>query len=153
MNADQEKNVMEVLDGASDLSVATVREDGYPQATIVSFVHDGTRIYFGCGKDSQKARNIRHNDKVSVTMEMPYEKWSEIRGVSLGGRAHIVEDDAEIERVYEMMLKRFPEIEGFLDDDEREQATIVRIDPEVISLLDYRQGFGHTEEFRVGNAG
>ena len=49
-------------------TIATVRVDGFPEATTVSFMNDGLRIYFGTATNSQKARNIAQNDKVSLTM-------------------------------------------------------------------------------------
>src|ERR1700731_3853356 len=32
----------------NDMTIATVREDGYPQATAVSYVNDGLAVYFSC---------------------------------------------------------------------------------------------------------
>jgi PPOX class probable F420-dependent enzyme len=148
MTPEQKTNILEILDRALDITVATVREDGYPQATTVSFVHDGETIYFGCDPNSQKARNIERSDKVSLTINLPYQRWEDIRGVSLGGRAHIVTDPAELQKVIQAMMTKFPQISDFAPND-REQLCIVRIDPDVISLLDYRKGFGHTEEIRV----
>lgn len=145
MTPQQKKDILEILDRARDMTVATVREDGYPQATTVSFVHDGLMIYFGCGSDSQKARNIGRTDKVSLTVDLPYETWDEIRGLSLGGRAYLVTDPAEMSRVFERMMTRFPQINEYATEEDREQASLIRIEPEVISLLDYRKGFGHTE--------
>ena len=87
MTPKQQADIFGILDGAQDITIATVREDGYPQATMVSFVHDGLTIYFGCGPDSQKARNIKQCDKISLTVNLPYEGWDEIRGLSLGGLA------------------------------------------------------------------
>jgi hypothetical protein len=70
-------------------------EDGYPQATTVSYVSDGLTIYFGCGEASQKARNLARNTKVSLTVTLtmrcswlaelheetgcPRRRWSTIR--------------------------------------------------------------------------
>lgn len=141
--------VLEILDSAPDMTVATVRADGYPQATTVSFVHDGLAIYFGCAADSQKARNIEHSDAISLAMRLPYERLDQIRGLSLGGRARFVSDATERERVFAMMLARFPELADHLPRGGDEALAVVRVDPEVISLLDYRKGFGHTEEVRV----
>lgn len=149
MTPEQKTEILAILDDAHDITVATVREDGYPQATIVSFVHDGLSIYFGCDPNSQKARNIERSDKISLTVSLPYTDWAEIRGLSLGGRAHIVTDEAEIQRVSGLMIARFPQINEYAAGAERQQVDIVRVDPEVISLLDYRKGFGHTEEIRV----
>jgi nitroimidazol reductase NimA-like FMN-containing flavoprotein (pyridoxamine 5'-phosphate oxidase superfamily) len=40
------------------MTVATVRNDGWPQATTVAYVNDGLDLYFCCDPDSQKVRNI-----------------------------------------------------------------------------------------------
>lgn len=149
MTPKQKADILNILDSAKDLTVATVREDGYPQATTVSFVHDGLTIYFGCTLGSQKACNLKRSDKISLTVNLPYESWDEIRGLSLGGRAHIVTDSAEVRRVLEAMITRFPQINDYATEDERQEVGLVRVGPEVISLLDYRKGFGHTEEIRV----
>ena len=50
--------ITSILDGANDMTIATIREDGYPQATTVSYVNDGLAIFFGCAAQSQKAKNI-----------------------------------------------------------------------------------------------
>jgi hypothetical protein len=46
-----------IFDGANHMTIATVRDDGHPQATTVSYVHYGLTIYFDCGVSSQKASN------------------------------------------------------------------------------------------------
>lgn len=149
MTPEQRSSILEILEGARDMTVATLRDDGYPQATTVSFVHDGLTLYFGCDRASQKARNIEKSDKVSLTVNLPYETWSEIRGLSLGGRARFVLDPAETSRVYQAMISRFPQIDDYATQAEQQQASVVRVKPEIISLLDYRKGFGHTEEIRI----
>ncbi len=54
-------------------------------------------IYFGTAADSQKARNIDRSNKVSLTINLPYEDWSEIVGLSMGGNASQVTDREEFE--------------------------------------------------------
>ncbi len=149
MTPEQESSVLEVLDGAQHMTIATIREDGYPQATTVSFVHDGRTVYFCCDPDCQKARNIGHSDKVSLTVNLPYGSWSEIRGLSLAGRAKIVADQPEMGRVFDAMAAKFPQIVDYTTEDERQNVSVVRVEPEIISLIDYREEFGHAEEFRV----
>ena len=51
--------VEELLAAHNVLTLATVQEDGWPQATTVGYVNDGLTIYVGAAKDSQKVRN-RH---------------------------------------------------------------------------------------------
>jgi len=149
MTPEQKSSILEILEGARDMTVATLREDGYPQATTVSFVHDGLTIYFGCDRMSQKARNIERSDRISLTVNLPYDDWNQIRGLSLGGRAQMVVDPAELRRVFEAMISRFPQINEYATEAEQRQASVVRVKPEIISLLDYRKDFGHTEEIRI----
>lgn len=141
------EQVEEIIESVDDMTIATVREDGYPQATTVSYVNDGPVIYFGTSPHSQKAKNIAHNNKVSLTVNRDYLDWNDILGVSLSGRAHPVVDEREQEKVGELMLAKFPEVEQYVPEDP-DDLLIVRIDPEIASLLDYSQGFGHTETVR-----
>ncbi len=137
--------VMKVLDDTSDITIATKRSDGFPQATVVSFVHNGEKIYFGCGAESQKAKNITKDNRVSVTATPPYSDWAHIRGLSMGARAHLVTDEEEAARVGALMMKRFPEAKRMEETVSKFEMRLYRIEPEVISILDYEKGFGHTE--------
>ena len=137
------EEILSILKGASEMTIATVRPDGYPQATMVNYVSDGLVIYLGCAAESQKARNILHNDKISLTVTLPYFNWEEIRGLSIGGTAKPVTDPNEINRVSELMLRKFPQILRYALAGEK-GLFLVRVTPEVISVLDYRKGFGHT---------
>jgi nitroimidazol reductase NimA-like FMN-containing flavoprotein (pyridoxamine 5'-phosphate oxidase superfamily) len=138
------QEIVSILNEADDLTIATIREDGYPQATTVSHVNDGVTIYFGCGAKSQKARNIGHCAKVSLTVNLPYVSWNEIRGLSVGGKAVAITDPKEMDRVAQLMLRKFPQIACYAPT-EMEQLVLFRITPEIISVLDYRKGFGHTD--------
>ncbi len=134
-----------ILDEGKDLTLATLREDGWPQATTVSYASDGLAIYFGCGGASQKARNLTRDDRVSLTVNLPYGPWSEIRGLSLAGRARRLTDPAEIGRISALFVAKFaPEIGQNLPEGAGEIA-FFEIAPQVVSVLDYRQGFGHTD--------
>jgi len=142
-----------VLTAAADLTIATLRPDGYPQATTVSFVSDGLAIYFGAGAKSQKAQNIAHDNRVSAAITAPYKSWDDIRGVSIGGRAVQVTDAAELQRMGELMFKKFPQAPQYIQGNPGFEMSVFRIDPEVVSLLDYSKGFGHTElaDVRAGS--
>jgi general stress protein 26 len=143
-----EQEIVSILNEANDLTIATVREDAYPQATTVSYVNDGLTIYFGCAAQSQKAKNIEHSAKVSVTVNLPYTSWEAIRGLSVGGKAARVTDPKEMDRVGRLMLGKFPQIARYAPTD-MEQLVVFRITPEIISVLDYRKGFGHTDLLKV----
>ena len=140
----QRQQIAAILGVATDLAIATVRSDGWPQVTTVSFVADGTRIYFGSWSKSQKVQNIERDARVSISVTPPYTDWSSIRGLSMSGHAMRVTDSAELGRVFELMVSKFPQIGQFLKGDDVEMA-LFRVDPEQVSILDYTQGFGHTE--------
>ncbi|MDB5935050.1 MAG: hypothetical protein JWQ01_2394 [Massilia sp.] len=138
--------VLKVIDGASDLTLATLRPDGYPQATTVSFAHDGLNLYVGIGKHSQKAGNVRYNNKVSLTINLPYHDWREIQGLSMSAVAQILQDRADVELAKACLLKRFPQIAEWGATDGAQDVAFLKITPQVISILDYTKGFGHTEQ-------
>lgn len=140
-----------VLDACPDFALATLREDGFPQNTTVSFVHDGLTIYFGTGEEAQKAENIARDPRVSITLTAPYDSWDEIRGLSMAGHVERMTTEAEIALVGELMLKKFPQI---ADMDVMEDVTpaFFRVTPTVISVLDYSKGFGHVDTVRVSDS-
>ena len=138
--------VLHVIDNANDLTLATVRPDGFPQATTVSFAHDGLSLYVGIGKHSQKANNVRQNNKVSLTINLPYDDWREIQGLSMSALAEVLEDGAGIETAKACLLRRFPQIAEWSDAPMAGEMAFLKITPQVISVLDYSKGFGHTEQ-------
>lgn len=144
MKTELRQKIEQILDGAKDMAIATLREDGFPQNTTVSFVNDGLTLYFACGASSQKAKNLARDGRVSITLTAPYTKWTQIKGLSMGAQAHAVATPDEIEHISSLMSKRFPEIteiEGFEDAD----VTFFKVIPEVVSVLDYTLEFGHTD--------
>lgn len=144
MDTHQREFVMQVLDSAADLTLATIRPDGYPQATTVSFAHDGLVLYAGIGRHSQKADNIRRNDRVSLTINLPYTDWRGIRGLSMSARAVILDDPA-FDAARACLERRFPDVEEWVGPDMAGQVVFLRIEPRMISVIDYSKGFGHTE--------
>ncbi len=136
--------IISIIDDVQDMTIATVRDDGYPQATTVSYVNDGLTIYFGTDEDSQKARNIARNNKISVTINRDYGDWDEIEGLSMGAVATPVSDPEEIEKVGSLLFKKFPQVAQYVPTG-AEGVALFRLEPKVISLLDYSKGFGHTE--------
>jgi general stress protein 26 len=145
MDQAQRDFILNILDNGKDLTLATIRPDGYPQATTVSYANDGLNIYVGIGKDSQKASNIRHCDKVSLTINAGYSNWNHIKGLSIGATAEIMHDPDEIRLASACLVKRFPQIAQWAQSMQAADVALVRITPQIVSLLDYEKGFGHTE--------
>jgi nitroimidazol reductase NimA-like FMN-containing flavoprotein (pyridoxamine 5'-phosphate oxidase superfamily) len=140
--------ILELLRRHDNLTLATVRPDGYPQATTVGYVNDGLTIYIGVGTQSQKAANIARCDKVSLAIDRDEPDWNRIQGLSMGGRARIVDDPQEVARAGALMMAKFPQLSK-MEPPDLGTFAFVRISPEVISVLDYTKGFGHCELVRV----
>jgi hypothetical protein len=86
MQQDTEQFIHDVLATHNILTLATVRDDGYPQATTVGYVHEGLTLYIGTFAQAQKVANIRRSPKVSLTIDRDYDDWSQIKGLSMGER-------------------------------------------------------------------
>jgi hypothetical protein len=128
------------------MSVATLRPDGWPQATTVGYVNEGLSIYFLCGLESQKAQNLAQDDRVSLTINDDPEDIMQITGLSLSGHARLVEDPAEGTRLIALMPPRYPDRPPLpMAMPTPDQIHIFQVTPTVVSVLDYRKGFGHTE--------
>ena len=140
--------IISIIDDMQDMTIATVREDNFPQATTVSYVNDGFTLYFATNQDSQKAKNIEKNNRVSITIDRHYKHWDDIESLSLGAIANLATDKKEIEKISDLMFKKFPEITQYAPSG-LDEIAFFRIEPKVISLLDYSQGFGHTESVTV----
>lgn len=149
MTPEQNALALEVFEKARDITVATIRPDGWPQATTVSFVSDGLILYFGSGNQSKKVANITRDHRVSVTANAPYKTWDGIRSVSLAGEASLVTAPAEMARVGKLMVARFGAELTKMGVIDMTQTSLVRITPKVMSLLDYSKGFGHSAEIAL----
>lgn len=136
---------MHVLDSAKDLTLATIRPDGYPQATTVSFAHEDLVLFVGIGRHSQKAANLRANDKVSLTINLPYTHWRDIKGLSMSALAEILDDPVQAAAARACLERRFPHVSAWIGPDMAAEVVFLRIRPTMVSVIDYSKGFGHTE--------
>ena len=84
--------ILKILDDNRIMSLATVRPDGWPQATTVGFANDGLRIFFLYGADSQKAANLALDDRISATIDHDTTDPMAITGLSMAAHARRVRD-------------------------------------------------------------
>ena len=61
--------ILEILAENRILTLATLRPDGWPQATTVGDANRGLTISFMTGKDTQKAKNLARDNRVSLTVD------------------------------------------------------------------------------------
>ncbi len=146
MDAKIRDKILKLLDQHRIMTLATVRPDGWPQATTVGYVHDGMILYFLCGPDSQKASNISRDNRVSLTIDHDTEDMNAITGLSMAARAQKVTDRSEAGKAIEMLARVYPPQQDLpFEMPTPEDVTVFRLTPSVISVLDYSKGFGHTD--------
>ena len=128
------------------MTIATLRPDGWPQATTVGYANEGLTLYFLCGPESQKAANLRRDNRVSLTIDHDTPKVMEITGLSMAAYAIPVVDPSVGEKVLRMLVEKYPpQGEIPLAMPTPADVRIFRVTPTVISVLDYSKGFGHTD--------
>ena len=146
MDATIRGKILKLLDEHRVMTIATLRPDGWPQATTVGYVSEGLTLYFLCGLDSQKARNLARDDRVSLTIDRDTPDIMAIAGLSMAAHAVAVADREEAERVLKLLPAKYPEHTSVpIEMPSQEDVRIFRVKPTVISVLDYSQGFGHTD--------
>ena len=147
MDKELRDRILSLLDEHRIMTLATLRPDGWPQATTVGYVNEGLTIYFLCGLQSQKAQNLAQDNRVSLTIDHDTPNIMSITGLSMAARAFPITDRAEAEKVLRMLPLKYPEqAETFpLEMPKPGEVSLFRVVPVVISVLDYSKGFGHTD--------
>jgi nitroimidazol reductase NimA-like FMN-containing flavoprotein (pyridoxamine 5'-phosphate oxidase superfamily) len=148
MKREFKRQIIALLDEHRIMTVATNRPDGWPQATVVGYANDGLMIYCFIARDGQKYDNICNDPRVSIAIAKDYPQPLQIRGLSLAGKALVVEDQSEVAHAGDLLLRRYPEYKVMPRPDPA-AVPLVRITPDIVSILDYSKGFGHTDLVRV----
>jgi nitroimidazol reductase NimA-like FMN-containing flavoprotein (pyridoxamine 5'-phosphate oxidase superfamily) len=146
MNEELRKKILSLLDEHRIMTIATLRPDGWPQATTVGYANDGLTLYFLCGPDSQKAANLARDGRVSLTIDHDVPQVMEITGLSMAAHAKLVLDQAEGEKALRLLMLKYPHQTSLpLPMPTPADVRIFRVTPIVISVLDYSKGFAHTD--------
>jgi nitroimidazol reductase NimA-like FMN-containing flavoprotein (pyridoxamine 5'-phosphate oxidase superfamily) len=140
--------ILELLNENRVMCVATIRPDGWPQATMVGYVHDDLTVYFAVARISQKLANVEREPRISIALG--HDRPDRLRGLSMAARAAEVTELAEIDHLNALMLERYP---GQIMFSPRETSTaVLRATPEVISVIDLPKGPGEPELVRLSDA-
>ena len=146
MDEQTKQKILSLLDQHRVMRIATLRPDGWPQATTVGYVNEGFTLYFLCGLDSQKAANLARDDRFSLTIDHDAPQIMEIAGLSMAARARLVLDPNKVNKVLEKLPLKYPKQVSLPSPmPTPEQVKIFRVTPTVISVLDYPKSFGHTD--------
>lgn len=101
------------LEAGRDLQVASINPDGTPHLVTMWYaVLDGEPAFWTYAK-SQKIVNLRRDPRLTVLVATG-ERYEELRGVSIAGRAELVDDRDAVQRYGETVYQRYW---GPIDDD------------------------------------
>ena len=151
MKRELKKLIVDLLNEHRIMTIATNREDGWPQATVVGYANDGLIVYCVVARDSQKYANIKRDPRVSLTVAKDYPQPLLIKGLSMAASAVESTDPTERRHVAEILYKRYPEYK-IMPPPDPAAMPLLRITPEIISVLDYSKGFGHTDLVSVADS-
>lgn len=140
-------NAVRILDENRIMALATVRPDGWPQTTMVSYANEGLLLYFVVSRDNQKFKNIAADDRVTIAPGRDFHHPGSIRGLSMGARASEVRDAKQRNRALDLVIDCHPALKRLQQGD---HTAVMRANCSIISILDYSTGFGHSDLLTVG---
>ena len=145
MKQDLEKAIVSYLDSHRHMALATVKDDGSPYASTVSYVNKGLTIFFMTDPSSQKGKNIQFCPKVGVAISEDYLDWDKIEGVQLTGSVEWITDQTELKQIQQMFAHKFPQVHKYLSGYgvTIDIIPFLRITAKRINYLDYSKGFNH----------
>jgi nitroimidazol reductase NimA-like FMN-containing flavoprotein (pyridoxamine 5'-phosphate oxidase superfamily) len=147
-----EQKAVDILNEHRLMAIATLRPDGWPQATMVSYANDGLLLYFIISRASQKYANIQRDSRVSIVVGRDFENPSQIKALSIAANASEVRDPEQRERAIDLVLRRHPALSKLPRPDLRHSA-VIRAYCSIVTILDYSKGFGHADLLTVSPGG
>lgn len=133
-------------------SIATSGLDGWPHCTMIGIANDALRIYFVVSRTSQKLANITNDDRVSLVVGRDVIDPASIKALSIAARASEIDDERERRQAIRLLLEKRPSLKR-LEKPHLERSAVMVAIPEVIRLLDYSKGYGHSVLLKLRGEG
>ncbi|NDV27536.1 pyridoxamine 5'-phosphate oxidase family protein [Desulfovibrio sp. JC010] len=146
--------ILDMFARQSEISLATVRADGWPQANVVDIWNLGLTLYFQTHEAASKAQNIERDPRISFTLTPSFDHdFGRMQGITMAARAEKVTCKAEIGDLYHQFLTRLPHMKQFAKYEgdtayPGEGMAVYRIRPEMGCVLDFTKGYGHWDYVR-----
>ena len=144
--------VVRILHQNRIMGIATVRPDGWPQATLVGYAHEDLLIYFIVSRSGQKFANMQLDNRVSLVVGKDFHDPSTIEALSIAAHVSEVTDEKQADDALQMILDRHPGLKK-LERPHPQRAAVMRAYPSVVTILDYSKGFGHADVLSVSPGG
>jgi PPOX class probable F420-dependent enzyme len=140
--SDQE--VADFLGDRMKVQVATIGRDGTPHLSTLYYVLDEGRIAFWTYASSQKVVNLRRDPRITCLVE-DGEDYSELRGVTVAGRARLLEEYDDIHALGTRVARRMAHGadlgdlgRGLVDRQAHKRVGVV-VEPDRLASWDHRK--------------
>jgi general stress protein 26 len=143
--------VLGILSDNRIMALATLRADGWPQATMVGYMHDGLVLYFAISRGSQKLANMAHDPRVSIAIGHHEPDEAGPRGLSLAATVSEVTDTDAVHRLNALIQERYPEQMVFTPPGA--SVAVMKVLPVIFSLIDPVSGQDKPLLLRVDRSG
>jgi nitroimidazol reductase NimA-like FMN-containing flavoprotein (pyridoxamine 5'-phosphate oxidase superfamily) len=147
-----EQPALRILHDHRIMSISTLREDGWPQTTVVGYANKGFDLFFMIFRNSQKFANIKRDNRISVAIASEPPGLDELTAVYASARAVEITDAHGMQEAWRLLMERHSNLAGF-NMPHAKDAAFMRARCEVVSVLDYRQGPGHHEQLTINDQG
>jgi len=160
MRNDLLARILAFLAAHTTLTLATVAEDGQPQAAALFYAHDRAAdgrlaLYFLSEPSSRHCANLARQPRCAATIQADGQDWQEIQGLQIEGEAELVRG-RELARAARVYTAKFSFLGELLHGGEGPAALaglvarcrFYKLTPRWIRLIDNRQGIGYKEEWR-----
>ena len=138
-----DEEIRAFLQAQRTLQVATIDHDGWPHLVAMWYVLINDQVAFWTYAKSQKVVNLRRDDRLTCLVETG-ERYDELRGVQIKGRAIISDDRETVQQIGEVIVERYY---GPLDNNTRRmmaevqgaKRVVVFVKPVEIASWDHRK--------------
>jgi len=140
MTDDTKQKIEDYLKNHNWLNLGTVDSEGKPMVHTMGYVSEGATVYFGTSKQTHKADDMANNPNVAYTVDEDNVEVMKITGIQMQGKATLVTEMDEMQKVGGMMAEKFP----FMKDMPQTPDSIMfKVEPIEGYYLDYSKGFTH----------
>ena len=138
-----DEEIRAFLEEQYTLEVATIDHDGWPHLVAMWYALVDDQVVFWTYAKSQKAVNLRRDPRLTCLVEAG-ERYDELRGVQIKGRAILNNDRATVQRIGEIIYARYSG--GALNEETRQMVAaqapkraLVFVEPVEIVSWDHRK--------------
>ena len=139
-----DEEVAAMLEQTRTMTMATIGSDGMPHLVAMWYGLIDGKVYFETKAKSQKAANLRRDPRIVGMVEAGL-SYDQLRGVSIEGTAHIIDDTTDDE-YWAAGVSVFERYQGPYTEEMRpfveimmNKRVIVRIDADRVRSWDHRK--------------